>query len=246
MLACQCVCPALCASVFVVGQQCNKQELCRHAHGCLLVSVCVLLCVHRCLLSGNSATNNNYLGMQMDACLSVSVSCFVCIDVPYQRSCALQADDLRTVTLRWLQDQEQALMQLSAECNANSYEEVPGWLHGKSWSSPHQASIVCDVQQVPTAPPFDGQALENTFLAFPVLRSMAISQWTMNPDDFPISDDATSQNGANPIVAKRCVPARVLAAIQASVMGFLVRFQSLFGKLGLACVPQLDCRCVPF
>jgi hypothetical protein len=140
--------------------------------------------------------------------------------------------------MRWLRDQTEAMVLLNGESNVDSFEHVPGWLHGKLWSSPHQANIVCGEQQAAITQCADGHTLKNTFLAFPVLKSMAICQWDMNPDAFPVSDE-TPVNGANPIVHKRFAPARVQAAIEACVQGFLVRFQFMVWNVGLSCIQEL-------
>jgi hypothetical protein len=111
-----------------------------------------------------------------------------------------------------------------------NFEHLPDWLHGKTWSSPHQATIMCAAPQAPMTQPVEGHTLTDTFLAFPVLKSMAALQWELDPDDYPIADDAddaAAANGNNPLVTKRHAPASLVQAIEGRVKAFLVCFQCM-------------------
>jgi hypothetical protein len=140
---------------------------------------------------------------------------------------ASQADDLRSVTLRWLQVQEEEMGRLSGSQAVASYDTLPGWLHGKFWSSTHKATVVCAPDQASAAQYAGDQVLSTTFLAFPVLKTMAMAQWEMSPADFSIAEEDLGESGDIPITKKRLPPAAVQMALENLVEELFVRFSLL-------------------
>jgi hypothetical protein len=142
-----------------------------------------------------------------------------------QSNSASQAEDVSTVTYRWLQAQEAEVKHLSAHQAAPTYEHLPDWSHGKSWSSAYQAVVLCDGHPA-TAPRSDETfTLRDTILAFPVLKVMAVSQRDINPDEFPPAGDDAMEKGVHKIITKRLPPVQLKRAIEKIVQDVFVRCQ---------------------